>query len=153
MTSAFVPGTALPAPASRTRVASCPRMADSSPTAVVDFYFPVYQRNRAPTITFDGEDAVSMSMSPVKAFAEANKTDAPLFSYADPDEFVVNKPVPPSPISWPAGDGRGNPMKGTKGSFTQPDLKFYGPFPDFYKVRAQRVCGGASLVRWRGHCC
>lgn len=154
MTSAFIPGAVLPVGASRTRVAGCPRMAVASPSSssVVDQYFPVYQRNRAPTITFDGEAGVSMSMTPVKAFAEADITDAPLFSYADPDEFVPNKPVPPSPISWPSGDGRGKPMSGGKGYFSQPNLTTYGPFQDFYKVRAERAFGGATL-QWIGSFC
>lgn len=101
---------------------------------VVNKYYPIYQRNRAPQISFDGQRGVSMSMAPVKAFAEVDKTEDTLFDYSDEDEFVPVKNVPPSPISWPSGDGRGKKMRGTTGSFTQPNLKYYGPYPDFYKV-------------------
>lgn len=135
MTAAFVTGAALPARAATNR-RTCPRM--SGELSAVDTYFPVYQRNRAPTIKFDGEAGISVSMAPIRAFTTADRDATPLFSYADPDTFVPNKPVPPSDQAWPSGDGRGVPMKGTKGSFTQPNLKKYGPFPDFFKVRVAR---------------
>lgn len=102
---------------------------------VVDKYFPAYQRNRAPTIEIIPDTAVSLSMAPIEAYATVDKTDAPLLDYANPNEFVPNKPVPPSAISWPSGDGRSDPnFKGTPSSFDQPNLKLYGPFPDFFKV-------------------
>ena len=75
-----------------------------------------------------------MAMTFVDAFTEVDKTAEPLLDYSDEDVFVPSKPVPPSPISWPSGDGRGKECGGTDGSFTQPDLQKYGPFPDFFKV-------------------
>lgn len=102
---------------------------------VAESFYPLYRRNRAPTIVVKGEDAVSISMAPIEAFADVDITTPPLLDYSDPDEFVPDIPVPPSAISWPAGDGRGNECNGTKGSFDQADLKKYGPFPDFFKVR------------------
>lgn len=134
MTPAFVPGAALPTRTSRSRATCSPRM-----SSAVDQYFPLYQRNRAPTISFDRDVGVSLSMAPIQAFEDTDSTDGTLFSYADPSAFVPNKPIPPSPISWPGGDGRGNEMKGTKGYYSQPNLFEYGPFPDFYKVRTCRV--------------
>ncbi|PXF49016.1 hypothetical protein BWQ96_01154 [Gracilariopsis chorda] len=100
---------------------------------IVDEKYPTYARNRAPFISFDGETGIRLEMKPVQQFALVDKTTEPLFDYSDPDEFKPNKPVPPSPISWPSGDGRGKKMNGTKGYFTQPNLKEYGPFPDFFK--------------------
>lgn len=114
-------------------------MQDSA--SVVDKYFPVYQKHRAPVIEFNGVEGISVAMPRLKAFTEVDKDEAPLFSYLGDDEFVPNKPVPPSPISWPGGDGRGNVMNGTKGSFTQPNLKDYGPFPDFFKVGFSMTSG------------
>ena len=35
--------------------------------------------------------------------------------------------------SWPSGDGRRRGVEGTVGSFSQPNLRIYGPFKDFYK--------------------
>lgn len=99
----------------------------------VDQYYPVYRRNKAPVISFDGNDGVRLEMTRIKSFQELDNDVQPLLDYSDPDEFVPNKPIPPSPISWPSGDGRGVKLSGTKGSFTQPDLKTYGPFPDFFK--------------------
>lgn len=131
MTAAFVTGAALPSRSSQNR-RTCPRM--SSELSPVETYFPVYQRNRAPTITFDGEEGISVSMAPIKAFVDVDKNAPPLLDYSGPDDFVPSKPVPPSAISWPSGDGRGMKIVGTKGSFTQPNLKKYGPFPDFFKV-------------------
>lgn len=113
-------------------------MADDA-QEVVESYFPAYERHRAPLITFDGEKGVSVAMPPVGSFEEVDKTAAPLLDYSDPDAFVPNKPVPPSAISWPGGDGRGNVIKSRTGSFTQPNLKEYGPFPDFYKVRKRLI--------------
>lgn len=102
---------------------------------IVEAFYPVYRRNRAPTITITGDTSVSVSMAPIKAFVEVDKTAPLLFDYSDPADFIPNKPVPPSPISWPSGDGRGVECKGTKGSFDQADTRKYGPFPDFFKVR------------------
>lgn len=102
-------------------------------TNPVEDYFPVYKRNQAPFISFDGEQGISLQMKPVKAFQESDTTEPTLFSYVDSDTFIPSKVTPPSPISWPSGDGRGVPMSGTEGSFTQPNLKEYGPFPDFFK--------------------
>lgn len=137
MTPAFITPTPLSLSLTPTRkpVTSSPRMSASSvdADAIVNKYFPLYQRSRAPLISIDGTQGVSVSMTPVVAFTETDKTDEPLFSYEDPDSFVPDKPVPPSDISWPSGDGRGTLIKGSRGSFTQPNLKFYGPFPDFFK--------------------
>ncbi len=99
----------------------------------VEQYYPAYRRNKAPVITFNGSEGVRLEMTRIKAFQEVDDDTPPLLDYSDPDEFVPNKPTPPSAISWPSGDGRGVKMTGTKGSFTQPDLKTYGPFPDFFK--------------------
>lgn len=112
----------------------CPRMATGQAKEVVDEYFPTYERNRAPTISFDGEKGVSLSMAPIQAFTEVDRNEAPLFDYSSEDDFKPNKSVPPSPISWPSGDGRGKPCQGYLSEFIQPNLKEYGPFPDFYKV-------------------
>lgn len=133
MAPAFVPGAALPRASARGRRGTCTRMsADAS--EVVERYFPAYQRHRAPVIAFDGQQGVSVAMPPIAAFAEADRDAAPLFDYSD-GAFVPDKPVPPSPISWPAGDGRGVVLEGaTKGFFSQPNLREYGPFPDFFKV-------------------
>lgn len=131
--SAFVSGAALPV---RTpRRASQSRVKMSSAEDVVNKYYPLRVRHRAPTITFDGVVGIRLSMKPIAAFVEVDKDTPSLFDYSDPNEFVPNKPVPPSAISWPSGDGRGVAMKGYKGFFVQPNLKEYGPFPDFYKVR------------------
>lgn len=132
MTPAFVTGPALPASRSRSHH-TCPRMVGAQ--QVVDEKYPIYLRNRAPFIRFDGESGISLEMKPVQQFASVDKTTEPIFDYSDPDEFKPNKPVPPSDISWPSGDGRGKKMTGTKGFFTQPNLREYGPFPDFFKVR------------------
>lgn len=48
-------------------------------------------------------------------------------------QFIPNKPAPSPGAGWSSGDGRRVPMKGTTGSFTQPNLRQYGPFPDFLK--------------------
>lgn len=48
-------------------------------------------------------------------------------------QFISNKPAPSPGAGWSSGDGRRVPMKGTTGSFTQPNLRQYGPFPDFLK--------------------
>jgi len=50
-----------------------------------------------------------------------------------PPQFIPNKPGPSPGTAWSSGDGRQVALKGTKGSFTQPDLRRYGPFQDFYK--------------------
>lgn len=54
-----------------------------------------------------------------------------LFDYDD-REFKASK-VESVGAAWPSGDGRRVEMKGTMGSFTQPNLRTYGPFPDFFK--------------------
>eukprot|EP00177_Eucheuma_denticulatum_P004607 GFKZ01008383.1.p1 GENE.GFKZ01008383.1~~GFKZ01008383.1.p1 ORF type:complete len:143 (-),score=4.97 GFKZ01008383.1:1389-1817(-) len=142
MTPAFVAPNPLSLSRPRTPKAltSSPRMSESSmdTDAVVNKYFPLYQRSRAPLISIDGSQGVSVSMAPVVAFTETDKTDPLLFSYDDPDSFVPNKPVPPSDISWPSGDGRSTLIKGSRGSFNQANLKFYGPFPDFFKRSCDR---------------
>lgn len=131
MQAAFT-GTALPraarAPATRRDVPRCE-------LDVVTKNYPAYRRNKAPVIEFDGSNGFRISMVRVKAFAELDADTEPLLDYSDPGVFVPTKTSPPSAISWPAGDGRGVSMRGTRGSFTQPNLKTYGPFPDFYKVR------------------
>lgn len=132
MSPAFVTGALLPLRSAHKQGQVCTRMAVDG-NAVVDKYYPLYRRYRAPTIVVDGEKGISVSMAPIVAFEETDKTDAPLFDY-NGGEFIANKPVPPSSISWPSGDGRGVAMGGTAGSFTQPNLKDYGPFPDFFKV-------------------
>lgn len=139
MTSpAFIPAAPLRAPST----SATPRCRQGPATgvsmsaeSVVDKYFPTYVRNRAPTIVITGKESVSLSMAPIAAFTDVDKTAAPLLDYSDPDDFVVNKPVPPSAISWPSGDGRSDPdFVGVKGRFNQPNLTKYGPFPDFFKV-------------------
>lgn len=117
-------------PSSRAPNTCAPR---ASAQDVVDRYFPPSRRDRAPTIEVT-DVYVSLSMAPVAAFTTADK-DAPLLlDYSDPNEFVPSKPTAPSAISWPSGDGRSNEFKGVASDFDQPNLKLYGPFPDFYKV-------------------
>lgn len=131
MTAAFVPAVSLPSSRTRHRQV-CVRMSDAA--KVVDDNYPVYVRNRAPFITFDGQKGISLAMKPVKQFAIVDAGTPPLFDYSAPDDFKPEKPTPPSPISWPSGDGRTVRMRGSRGSFNQPNLKTYGPFPDFFKV-------------------
>lgn len=119
---------------STTQKGVCPRMATGPAKEVVDRNFPVYERNRAPTITFNGKEGISVDMAPIQAFCDVDRNEAPLFDYSAKDAFKPNKPEPPSAISWPSGDGRGKPCEGYVSEFTQPNLKEYGPFPDFYKV-------------------
>lgn len=102
---------------------------------VVDENYPLYERYRAPVITVKGDVGVSVGMEVIPAFCEIDKNTPPLLDYSDEFEFEPNKPLPPSAISWPSGDGRGNDLKGVRSFFTQPNLKTYGPFPDFFKVR------------------
>lgn len=62
-------------------------------------------------------------------------TPVHLLAHACPrhPQFISNKPAPSPGAGWSSGDGRRVPMKGTTGSFTQPNLRQYGPFPDFLK--------------------
>ena len=104
--------------------------------AEVEEYFPAYRRNKAPLISFDSEVGVLLENKRVTAFKELDDEDSgPLLSgiYDEPDSFTKKHPVPPSAQSWPSGDGRKKKISGDKGNFTQPDLKNYGPFPDFFK--------------------
>lgn len=106
-----------------------------SAQSVVEKYYPVYRRHKAPVIEFRGDTGIALNMVFISAFAEVDKDAPPLLDYSDPDAFVANKAVPPSAISWPSGDGRGNTdFKGVGSAFTQPNLKTYGPFPDYFKV-------------------
>ncbi len=102
--------------------------------AIVEEKFPTYRQNKAPVITFNGNLGIRLSMERIGAFTEVDEDTPPLLNYADPDVFIPNKPVPPSAISWPSGDGRGMKLSGSKSRFTRPNLKTYGPFPDFFKV-------------------
>lgn len=86
----------------------------------------------APFISFDGEKGFKLEMKRVAAFAEVDDDAGSLFDY-DVDRFIPNKPAPSPGAGWSSGDGRRVPMKGTTGSFTQPNLRQYGPFPDFLK--------------------
>lgn len=140
MTPAFITATPLTlskgkvaTPSSKT-VAGGPSMSLASAKETLDTYYPIYRRYRAPTITIKGDESVSVSMAPIKAFTDIEKSAAPLLDYSNPSDFVPDIPVPPSAISWPSGDGRGNECNGSKGSFDQADVKKYGPFPDFFKV-------------------
>lgn len=129
--SAAFAGQALPVSTGASRTAHVtPRCS----IAEVEKYYPEYARNKAPVITFNGTEGIKLQMVRIKAFQEVDRDTPPLLDYSDPEQFQPVKPVPPSAISWPGGDGRGKTMTGTKGSFTQPDLKTYGPFPDFFKV-------------------
>eukprot|EP00171_Calliarthron_tuberculosum_P002360 IDg2360t1 len=132
MEAAFT-GAALPR---ATRVLATSRNVPRCELDVVTKNYPPYRRNKAPVIKFEGVDAFRISMERISAFTEVDADTAPLLDYSDPDVFVPSKPTPPSAISWPSGDGRSVSMRGTRGSFTQPNLKTYGPFPDFYKVRS-----------------
>lgn len=123
----------LPTSSTRRNVVTTSTVRCSASPPQVDQYFPAYRRNKAPVITFNGNEGVRLEMTRIKAFQEVDNDTPPLLDYSDPDQFVPTKPTPPSAISWPSGDGRGVEMNGTKGSFTQPDLKTYGPFPDFFK--------------------
>ncbi|KAK1858559.1 hypothetical protein I4F81_001160 [Pyropia yezoensis] len=100
--------------------------------AEVDVYYPFEKRHEAPFISFDGENGVKLEMKRVAAFAEVDDDAGSLFDY-DVDRFISNKPAPSPGAGWSSGDGRRVPMKGTTGSFTQPNLRQYGPFPDFLK--------------------
>lgn len=135
--SAAFAGQALPL---STRATQSARVVPRCSLAEVEKYFPEYRRNKAPVISFNGEEGIKLQMTRIKAFQEVDNDTPPLLDYSDPDQFAPAKPVPPSAISWPGGDGRGRTMTGTKGSFTQPDLKTYGPFPDFFKVRIPSFC-------------
>mmetsp|Transcript_8039 Transcript_8039/g.17286 ORF Transcript_8039/g.17286 Transcript_8039/m.17286 type:complete len:143 (+) Transcript_8039:40-468(+) len=142
MVSAFVGGSAqrlssrTPA---RGRSAVCGlRMSDDAAGVVAEKY-PIYVKNKAPFIVFDpidGEQGVKLEMVEVPAFATSDDSAGTLFDYDD-GKF---KPSPPPNmgIAWPSGDGRGTKMTGTKGYYSQPNLKEYGPFPDFFK----RSCDG-----------
>lgn len=131
LSTAFA-GQALPV---STRASQTARVVPRCSVAEVEKYFPAYRRNKAPVISFNGEEGIKLQMTRIKAFQEVDNDTPPLLDYSDPEQFAPVKPVPPSAISWPGGDGRGRTMTGTKGSFTQADLKTYGPFPDFFKVR------------------
>jgi len=94
----------------------------------------------APYIVFDpidGEKGVKLELKEVPVFASDDADlGETLFDY-DNGKF---KPVkaPNMGIAWPSGDGRRIKMTGTKGYYAQPNLKEYGPFPDFFK----RSCDG-----------
>eukprot|EP00168_Porphyra_purpurea_P011693 TRINITY_DN297_c0_g2_i1.p2 TRINITY_DN297_c0_g2~~TRINITY_DN297_c0_g2_i1.p2 ORF type:complete len:143 (+),score=55.93 TRINITY_DN297_c0_g2_i1:121-549(+) len=136
--AAFVPTVALGA--STLRGAAVSRRAPAAARAAgvrmevaeVEVYYPKVKRHEAPFISFDGEKGVKLEMKRVAAFTEVDNDAESLFDY-DVDRFIPNKPEPSPGTAWPSGDGRRVPLKGTKGSFTQPDLRRYGPFPDFYK--------------------
>lgn len=157
MQTAFA-GSALPRAA---RLSAVRRDAPRCELETVSKNFPAYRRNKAPVIEFDGDAGFRISMERVKAFAEVDADTEPLLDYSDPDVFNPTKPGAPSAISWPSGDGRTATMTGTMGSFTQPNLKTYGPFPDFFKVRFLSRCAStvafytdeswptdAAFVRW-----
>mmetsp|Transcript_8807 Transcript_8807/g.23101 ORF Transcript_8807/g.23101 Transcript_8807/m.23101 type:complete len:143 (-) Transcript_8807:361-789(-) len=123
----------------RRRDAACVRMADDA-AAVVAAKFPLVLKNKAPYIVFDpidGEKGVKLELKEVPVFASDDADlGETLFDY-DNGKF---KPVkaPNMGIAWPSGDGRRIKMTGTKGYYAQPNLKEYGPFPDFFK----RSCDG-----------
>lgn len=131
MTMAFTPSVPLIARTKHSHESNsvCMKLATTT-----EQYYPVYRRNQAPYITFDGNTGFKLEMKAVSSFRETDKTEDTLFNYNSDDVFEPKKTTPPSPISWPSGDGRGVPMTGPQGAFTQPNVKEYGPFPDFYKV-------------------
>lgn len=129
-----------------TRTARTARVTLRCSVAEVEKYFPAYRRNKAPVISFNGEEGIKLQMTRIKAFQEVENGTPPLLDYSDPEQFTPVKPVPPSVISWPGGDGRGKTMTGTKGSFTQADLKTYGPFPDFFKVCISSFSGKRTIL-------
>lgn len=97
----------------------------------VEQNYPEYLRNKAPHISFSGESGIFFSMERVKAFTE-DTGEPPLFNYYEKN-WSEDKPATPSPISWPSGDGRKVEMEGLISTFTQPNLREYGPFPDYLK--------------------
>lgn len=132
MNPGFVPSTPLPVRSTASTSVCKTKMSAAEET--IDKYYPTYLRYKAPEIKIIPNEGVSMAMSTVEAFETVDKNTEPLLDYTNDDVFIPNIPVPPSAISWPSGDGRGKECDGTVGSFNQGDLRFYGPFPDFFKV-------------------
>nr|7Y7A_AA Chain AA, Linker4 [Porphyridium purpureum]7Y7A_AW Chain AW, Linker4 [Porphyridium purpureum]7Y7A_EA Chain EA, Linker4 [Porphyridium purpureum]7Y7A_EW Chain EW, Linker4 [Porphyridium purpureum] len=97
---------------------------------VVNAAYPKNIKNKAPVISFDGKKGVKLEMVTLQTFAGDDSEDT-LFDYSS-GKFMPQKPADMG-IAWPSGDGRQAEMKGGKGSFNQPDLRKYGPFPDFLK--------------------
>eukprot|EP00172_Hildenbrandia_rubra_P000300 Plantae.Rhodophyta-Hildenbrandia_rubra.ctg11379.p1 GENE.Plantae.Rhodophyta-Hildenbrandia_rubra.ctg11379~~Plantae.Rhodophyta-Hildenbrandia_rubra.ctg11379.p1 ORF type:complete len:142 (+),score=4.24 Plantae.Rhodophyta-Hildenbrandia_rubra.ctg11379:256-681(+) len=95
-------------------------------------YYPPSTRSRAPFITISPDrNSLRLEMKPVETFVNQADDKGTLFDYDD-REFKASK-VESVGAAWPSGDGRRVEMKGTMGSFTQPNLRTYGPFPDFFK--------------------
>lgn len=124
MTPAFLTGPTLPLSRARVARSTCSPRKSNAP----------YVTAQAEGASENGAGSLPKVFGEPGAMTPANGTATTLFDYTTEDTFVPDKPVPPSAISWPSGDGRGKECKGTKGSFNQPNLKLYGPFPDFFKV-------------------
>jgi len=102
-----------------------------SAVEVVNEKYPLSKKHKAPVISFEGNSGLRIEMKKIEAFTEEVESTESLFSY-DNGKFQPVKPKDMG-IAWPSGDGRQVKMTGTKGSFTQPNLKEYGPFPDYFK--------------------
>lgn len=118
-----------------TKINKCSTTSMAAAEETVEKYYPAYRRDRAPKIVISPDTSVSVAMSPVDAFTTIDKSEPSLLDYSNPSDFVVKKSTSPSAISWPSGDGRSDPdFVGVPSQFDQPNLKSYGPFPDFSKV-------------------